>query len=120
MLAACVMNNVGVFWIAIELTTLISTFLVGFEREAESTEAAWKYIVVVSGGISLASVGTVLFYWGGSFVLGPRYAMTWAALHTSAPAGLPAAAPGLISTGPGRLWHEGGLGAHAHLAAGCS
>ena len=57
MLAACIVNNVGVFWIAIELTTLISTFLVGFEREAESTEAAWKYIVVVSGGISLRSLG---------------------------------------------------------------
>ena len=84
MFAACVMNNAGVFWIAIELTTLISTFLVGFEREAESTEAAWKYIVVVSAGISLALLGTVLFYWGGSFVFGPTYAMTWAALHRSA------------------------------------
>ena len=84
MFAACVMNNAGVFWIAIELTTLISTFLVGFEREAESTEAAWKYIVVVSSGISLALLGTVLFYWGGSFILGPTYAMTWAALHQSA------------------------------------
>jgi hydrogenase-4 component F len=89
MLAACIMNNVGVFWIAIELTTLISTFLVGFEREAESTEAAWKYIVVVSGGISLALLGTVFFYWGGSFVLGPSYAMTWAALHRSASAVYP-------------------------------
>jgi len=85
MLTACVMNNVGVFWIAIELTTLVSTFLLGFEREAESTEAAWKYIVVVSGGISLALLGTVLFYWGSSFVLGPSYAMTWAALRQSAP-----------------------------------
>jgi hydrogenase-4 component F len=84
MFAACVMNNAGVFWIAIELTTLISTFLVGFERAAESTEAAWKYIVVVSSGISLALLGTVLFYWGGCFVLGPTYAMTWAALHQSA------------------------------------
>jgi len=84
MLAACVMNNVGVFWIAIELTTLISTFLVGFEQEAESTEAAWKYIVVVSAGISLALLGTVLFYWGGSYVLGASYAMTWAALRGSA------------------------------------
>jgi hydrogenase-4 component F len=89
MLAACIVNNVGVFWIAIELTTLISTFLVGFEQEAESTEAAWKYIVVVSGGISLALLGTVLFYWGGSFVLGPSYAMTWAALHRSAPSVYP-------------------------------
>jgi len=84
MLGACVMNNVGVYWIAIELTTLISTFLVGFEQEAESTEAAWKYIVVVSAGISLALLGTVLFYWGGSYVLGPSYAMTWDALHGSA------------------------------------
>ncbi|MFZ0761380.1 MAG: proton-conducting transporter membrane subunit [Candidatus Sulfotelmatobacter sp.] len=84
MLGACVMNNAGVFWIAIELTTLISTFLVGFEQEAESTEAAWKYIVVVSAGISLALLGTVLFYWGGSYVFGPSYAMTWAALHGSA------------------------------------
>lgn len=85
MLAACVVNNAGVFWIAIELTTLISTFLVGFEQEAESTEAAWKYIVVVSGGISLALLGTVLFYWGATFVLGPSYAMTWSALRSSAP-----------------------------------
>ncbi len=85
MLAACVMNNVGVYWIAIELTTLISTFLVGFEREAESTEAAWKYIIVVSAGISLALLGTVLYYWGGTFVLGPTYKMTWSALQTAAP-----------------------------------
>lgn len=85
MLAACVMNNIGVYWIAIELTTLISTFLVGFEEEAASTEAAWKYIVVVSAGISLALLGTVLFYWGGSFVLGPTYAMTWSALRSAAP-----------------------------------
>ena len=120
MLAACVINNVGVFWIAIELTTLISTFLVGFEREAESTEAAWKYIVVVSGGISLALLGTVLFYWGGSFVLGPSYAMTWAALHTICSRGLSAAAPRLVSAGPGRLWNKGRLGAYAHLAAGCA
>ncbi|HEX4232409.1 MAG TPA: proton-conducting transporter membrane subunit [Bryobacteraceae bacterium] len=85
MLGACVMNNIGVYWIAIELTTLISTFLVGFEEEAESTEAAWKYIVVVSAGITLALLGTVLFYWGGSFVLGPTYSMTWAVLRAAAP-----------------------------------
>jgi hydrogenase-4 component F len=85
MLAACVMNNIGVYWIVIELTTLISTFLVGFEGEAESMEAAWKYIVVVSAGISLALLGTVLFYWGGSFVLGPTYPMTWTILRGAAP-----------------------------------
>lgn len=79
------MNNAGLYWIAIELTTLISTFLVAFEREAASIEAAWKYIIVVSAGISLALLGTVLFYWSGTFVLGPTYDMTWKALQDVAP-----------------------------------
>ena len=79
------MNSAGLYWIAIELTTLVSTFLVAFERAPESIEAAWKYIIVVSGGISLALLGTVLFYWAGSFVLGPRYDMTWEVLRAAAP-----------------------------------
>lgn len=79
------MNNAGLYWIAIELTTLVSTFLVAFERAPESIEAAWKYIIVVSGGISLALLGTVLFYWAGTFVLGPRYDMTWESLRAAAP-----------------------------------
>jgi len=80
-----VMNNAGLYWIVIELTTLVSTFLVAFERAAESIEAAWKYIIVVSGGISLALLGTVLFYWAGSLVIGPSYDMTWAVLRNAAP-----------------------------------
>jgi hydrogenase-4 component F len=83
-LVSSVMNNAGLYWIAIELTTLVSTFLVGFERAAESIEAAWKYIIIVSAGISLALLGTVLFYWAGSFVLGPVYDMTWDMLQRGA------------------------------------
>ncbi len=84
-LVAPFMNNIGLYWIAIELTTIVSTFLVAFEREPESMEAAWKYIMVVSAGISLALLGTVLFYWAGSFALGPTYQMTWGALAQVAP-----------------------------------
>jgi hydrogenase-4 component F len=84
-LLSAVMNNAGLYWITIELTTLVSTFLVGFERAPESIEAAWKYIIIVSAGISLALLGTVLFYWCGSFVLGPTYDMTWQALRAAAP-----------------------------------
>ncbi len=91
-LLSAVMNNAGLYWIAIELTTLVSTFLVGFERGPESIEAAWKYIIIVSAGISLALLGTVLFYWAGSFVLGPTYDMTWAALRQAAPRMNPALA----------------------------
>ncbi|HVC01842.1 MAG TPA: proton-conducting transporter membrane subunit [Steroidobacteraceae bacterium] len=79
------MNNIGVYWIAIELTTLVSTFLVCFELRRDSVEAAWKYIVVVSAGISLALLGIILFYWAGSLRMGPTYDLTWAALRTVAP-----------------------------------
>lgn len=85
MFVAPLMNNAGVYWIAVELTTLVSTFLVGFERNAESMEAAWKYIIVVSSGISLALLGTSLLYWGGTFVAGQTYTMTWGALEQMAP-----------------------------------
>jgi hydrogenase-4 component F len=84
-LAGPLMNNVGVYWIAIELTTLVSTFLVCFELNRESIEAAWKYIVVVSGGISLALLGIILYYWSGSFQLGPTYDLTWSTLREVAP-----------------------------------
>ncbi len=84
-LIAPLMNSIGIYWIAIELTTLVSTFLVAFEQVAESIEAAWKYIMVVSAGISLALLGTILFYWTGTFVLGPTYQMTWAVLGAAAP-----------------------------------
>jgi hydrogenase-4 component F len=84
-LVAPLVNNVGLYWIAIELTTLVSTFLVAFERTAESMEAAWKYIMIVSAGISLALLGTVLFYWAGTFVLGPTYSLTWGTLQAAAP-----------------------------------
>jgi hydrogenase-4 component F len=84
-LLAPFMNNIGLYWISIELTTIVSTFLVAFEREPESMEAAWKYIMVVSAGISLALLGTIIFYWNGSFALGPTYQMTWNALAHAAP-----------------------------------
>jgi len=83
--AAPLMNNAGLYWVAIELTTLVSTFLVAFERHASSIEAAWKYIIVVSAGISVALLGTVILYWGGSLVLGPTYDLTWETLRRAAP-----------------------------------
>jgi hydrogenase-4 component F len=84
-LSGPLMNNIGVYWIAIELTTLVSTFLVCFELGRESIEAAWKYIVIVSAGISLALLGIIFFYWGGSLHLGATYDLTWSTLRGVAP-----------------------------------
>lgn len=61
-----VVNNLGMLWVAIEMTTLVSAFLVGFYNSKRSIEAAWKYIIICSVGITLALLGTILFYYTAS------------------------------------------------------
>ena len=85
MFMAPLMNDIAVYWIAIEMSTLVSTFLVGFVQAPQSIEAAWKYIVIVSAGIAFALLGVILFYWGGTFILGAHYHLTWDVLKTIAP-----------------------------------
>lgn len=54
-------NNLGMMWVGIEMTTLVSSFLVGFYNTKRSVEAAWKYIIICSVGIIFALLGTILF-----------------------------------------------------------
>ena len=76
-------NNLGFMWIAIEMTTLVSAFLVGFYRTKESVEAAWKYIIICSVGIILALVGTVLYYYAASRA-GCVRSLNWTDMHSCA------------------------------------
>ncbi len=85
MLVSPALSNLGVYLIGIELTTIVSTFLVSFERAHESLEAGWKYIVIVSAGISLALLGTILLYFAGTPVLGSVYSLDWRTVHAAAP-----------------------------------
>ena len=62
MLLAVLAANVGVLWLAVEATTVVTTFLVGHRRTKGALEASWKYIVICSVGIALAFLGTVLVY----------------------------------------------------------
>lgn len=62
MLLAVLAANVAVMWMAVEATTVVTTFLVGHRRTKGSLEASWKYIVICSVGIALAFFGTVLVY----------------------------------------------------------
>ena len=61
MLLVPLLNNLAFVWIAIEMTTLISAFLVGFHNTKESVEAAWKYIIICSVGIAFALLGIIFF-----------------------------------------------------------
>jgi hydrogenase-4 component F len=70
MLMAVLAANLGVLWVAVEATTIVTTFLVGHRRTRTSLEASWKYIVICSVGIALAFLGTVLVYLAALHVVG--------------------------------------------------
>jgi len=58
-LAICA-SNLGLMWVAIEATTLVSAPLICFHRSAAALEAMWKYLLICSVGIGLALFGTML------------------------------------------------------------
>ena len=62
MLLAVLAGNVGVMWVAVEATTVITTFLVGHRQTRGALEASWKYVIICSVGIAMAFLGTVLVY----------------------------------------------------------
>jgi len=70
MIVATMANSLGVLWVAIEGTTLATTFLIAFFRRREGLEAGWKYLILCSVGIALALFGTVLTYYSSVRVLG--------------------------------------------------
>jgi hydrogenase-4 component F len=84
MLLAVIAGNLGVVWIAIEATTIATTFLVGHRRTRGALEASWKYIAICSVGIALAFLGTVLVYLAGRHagLHGPS-SLNWVALNAA-------------------------------------
>ena len=78
MLLVSVSNNLGVMWIAVELTTLASVFLITFHDKDTSLEAGWKFLVLGSLGLAFALLGTVLLYASGRGHLGDGMArLNW-------------------------------------------
>jgi hydrogenase-4 component F len=80
MLAAPMMNNLALLWIAIEVTTVISALLVAIENTDGAAEAAWKYILIASAGLSLALLATIFAYYAGAQVLGESYNLSFGPL----------------------------------------
>jgi hydrogenase-4 component F len=78
--------ELAVVWIAVELTTLLSVFLVSFDGTHEALEAAWKYVVLTLMGAAIALLGFLLLYWGLRVGGGGLY--TWAGMAAAAP-GIP-------------------------------
>lgn len=58
--ALCCAQHMGVFWIALELTTLASAPLIYYYHQQRALEAAWKYVLICSVGIGVALIGNIL------------------------------------------------------------
>lgn len=82
MLAVPLVSNLAVVWIAIELTTVLSAFLVAYEDRAPALEAAWKYVALTSMGAMIALLGVLLVFYG---ISNAGYAPTWHGLALAAP-----------------------------------
>ena len=78
MLAALETGNLGLLFVLVEASTLASAALVGLEGRARSLEAAWKYVIISSLGVTIALAGTLfLFYSGSALHLGSNLGLTW-------------------------------------------
>ncbi|HJV33111.1 MAG TPA: proton-conducting transporter membrane subunit [Patescibacteria group bacterium] len=86
MLAAALADNLGVLWMSLEGTTLATTMLVAMYRKDASIEAAWKYIILCSIGISLGLLGMLMFVHAAALGAGlsPEEALSLSALRAHA------------------------------------
>ena len=118
MLLVSVSNNLGIMWIAVELTTLASVFLITFHDRDTSLEAGWKFLMLGSLGLGFALLGTVLLFASGQGRLGEGMAaLDWTRFMAGG-----AAAPSLHAAAgrrlrAHRLRHQGRPRADAHLEA---
>ncbi|HEY4992266.1 MAG TPA: proton-conducting transporter membrane subunit, partial [Nakamurella sp.] len=84
MAVAVLAANLGVLWVAMEATTIVTAFLVGQRRGRAAVEAAWKYVVICSTGIALALLGTFLLNFAAENAPTPA-GLDWVELVAAAP-----------------------------------
>jgi hydrogenase-4 component F len=87
MLLVTAANNLALMWIAIEATTIVSALLIGlgFSKRGLAIEAAWKYIILCTVGITFALLGIFITYYASSVVMGGHGALNWTTLRGIAP-----------------------------------
>lgn len=82
MLLVAVANNLALMWMAIEATTIVSALLIGigFYKRELAIEAAWKYIILCTVGITFALLGIFITYYASTAVIGNEGALDWTVL----------------------------------------
>ncbi|RPI60597.1 MAG: NADH dehydrogenase FAD-containing subunit, partial [Planctomycetaceae bacterium] len=65
MCLVCLSQHLGLLWVAVEATTLVSAPLISFHRHHRSLEATWKYLLICSVGIAIALLGYFFLAYAG-------------------------------------------------------
>ncbi len=60
MYVAVLANNLGVLWLALEISTLTIALLTAFYRKRSAVEAAWRYLMLCTLGVGLGFAGFML------------------------------------------------------------
>lgn len=60
MILVLLSNNLGIMWVGVEATTLLTAFLICLRVSKVSLEATWKYLIVCSVGVAFAFMGVLL------------------------------------------------------------
>lgn len=82
MLTIPLIAELGLVWIAVELTTLLSVLLVSFAGTGQALEAAWKYMVLTLLGATIAVLGILVLFW--SLQSAGSTDFTWTGLSVAA------------------------------------
>lgn len=84
MVFVAVVNNMGLLWVGIEATTVVSAFLVAIYKKGEALEATWKYLMICSAGIAFALLGVIILYASSIAKLGSsNEVLNWTILSNS-------------------------------------
>jgi hydrogenase-4 component F len=86
LLCTVLADDLGVMWITMELSAVLSAFLVGFRGGAPALEAAFKYMLLGSAGLVLGLLATAVVHRAGVPVLGHGdAALSFQRLHAAGP-----------------------------------
>ena len=83
MLCIPLLSELGLVWIFVELTTLLSVLLVSYALTPQAVEAAWKYMVLTLLGATTAVLGILILFW--SLHTTGSTDFTWSGLRAAAP-----------------------------------
>ena len=80
-----VSNNLGILWVGVEGTTLLTAFLICIHRTKVALEAMWKYLIICSVGVAFAFMGTLLVGAAAEQLhLSPAQSLLWTELNANA------------------------------------